>query len=244
MYGKLLLVALAASPLVAAHGKVAVITGDKGGNTTALAIKGAIVPGPGPNSKTEVDTTVFKNTNIKTDGLGRTTGSGKNKVEMLSKAMALSGDTLPQVSPGGSLSGVFHIVTTDGAGPISAVVDTTGTGKFSQGTLLKTTTQVPGNNGNIKAPKKNARDLLVGALESVGLVKRAAKNVNQDFPVAFTVPEGTTCTGTIAGVQNVCLAKIANANKAGPFGGVVAFQIAGGNTTATPPAKRAVEFAA
>ena len=159
--------------------------------------------------------------------------------------MALSGDTLPQVSPGGSLSGVFHIVTTDGAGPISAVVDTTATGKFSEGKLLETTTQVPGNKGNIKAPKKNktARDLLEGALESVGLVKRAAKNVNQDFPVAFTVPAGTTCTGTINGIQNVCLAKIANANKAGPFGGVVAFQMVGGNATA-PPAKRAVEFAA
>jgi len=204
MLGKFLVLALAATPLVAAHGKVAVITGDKGGNTTALAIKGAVVPGPGPNSKvrcssswwkfpltappkTEVDTTVFKKTNIQTDGLGRTTGSGKNKVNMLSQAMALSGDTLPQVSPGGSLSGVFHIVTTDGAGPISAVVDSTATGKFSQGTLLKTTTQVPGNKGNIKAPKKNARDLVQGALESVGLVKRAAKNVNQDF-VCFFLP--------------------------------------------------------
>jgi len=61
--------------------------------------------------------------------------------------------------------------------------------------------------------------------------------------VAFTVPEGTVCTGTINGIQNVCLAKIANANKNGPFGGVVAFQIAGGNATA-PPAKRAVDFTA
>jgi len=237
MFAKIFVLALAASPLVAAHGKVAVMVGDKGGNTTALAIKGAVVPGPGPNSKTEVDTTVFKKTDIKTDGLGRTTGSGKNTVDMVKSAMALSGDTLPQVSPGGSLSGVFHIVTTDGAGPISAVVDSTATGKFSAGTLLKTTTQVPGNGGNIKAPKKTARDVLVGALESVGLVKRGAKNVNQDFPVAFTVPEGTTCTGTVNGVQNVCLVKIANANRAGPFGGVVAFQMAGGNATATKTGK-------
>ena len=54
MYTNFLVLALAASPLVAAHGKVAVITGDKGGNTTALAIKGAIVPGPGPNSKVSI----------------------------------------------------------------------------------------------------------------------------------------------------------------------------------------------
>ncbi len=51
MFSKLFLIALAASPLVAAHGKVAVIVGDAGGNTTGLAIKGAVVPGPGPNSK-------------------------------------------------------------------------------------------------------------------------------------------------------------------------------------------------
>lgn len=49
----------ALSPLVAAHGKVAVVTGDLGGNGTALGIKGAVVAGAGSNSKTELDTTVF-----------------------------------------------------------------------------------------------------------------------------------------------------------------------------------------
>jgi hypothetical protein len=51
MFSKTLLLALTAASLVAAHGKVAVVTGDAGGNGTALAIKGAVVPGPGPNSK-------------------------------------------------------------------------------------------------------------------------------------------------------------------------------------------------
>lgn len=51
MFSKVLILALAASPLVAAHGKVAAVTGDAGGNGTALAIEGGIVPGPGPNSK-------------------------------------------------------------------------------------------------------------------------------------------------------------------------------------------------
>ena len=113
-----ILIALAASPLVAAHGKIAVVTGDAGGNGTALGIKGGIVPGPGSNSVTEVDTTVFGSTNIATNGLGHTTGSGQNTVSMIAKAMALSGNTLPQVSAdGGYVSGTFHIVTTDGAGP-------------------------------------------------------------------------------------------------------------------------------
>lgn len=51
MFSKVLILALAASPLVAAHGRVNVVTGDKGGNGTALAIRGGVVPGPGPNRK-------------------------------------------------------------------------------------------------------------------------------------------------------------------------------------------------
>jgi hypothetical protein len=184
---------------------------------------------------------VFGSTKIQTDGLGKTTGSGKNKVDMLKQAMALSGSTLPQVSAtGGSIEGTFHIVTTDGAGPIQAVLDPTGTGKFSNGTMLDTVTQVPGKNGNIKAPKQ--RSLWARALVSVGIMKRAA-NVNEDFPMKFSVPAGTTCSGTVNGVNNVCLVKIANSNKAGPFGGVVAIQIAG-EAAAGGATKRAVEFAA
>lgn len=55
---------------VSAHGKIAVATGDQGGNGTALGILGGVVPGPGPNSKTELDTTVFKGDNA--DGCGKT----------------------------------------------------------------------------------------------------------------------------------------------------------------------------
>ncbi len=51
MFSKLFLLGLAVSPLVAAHGKVAVITGDAGGNTTGLAIRGGVVPGAGANDK-------------------------------------------------------------------------------------------------------------------------------------------------------------------------------------------------
>lgn len=162
---------------------------------------------------------------------------------MLTQAMALSGDTLPQVSAtNGSLSGTFHIVTTDGAGPVQAVVDTTGTGKFSQGTLLETTTQVPGKNGNIRPPKQ--RSLFIRALESMGVIEKRASNVNTDHPVSFSVPAGTTCTGTVNGIQNVCLAKIANSNRAGPFGGVIAFQMAGAADTAGAAAGAATTAAA
>lgn len=69
MYAKLtaVILALAASPLVSAHGKIAVVTGDQGGNGTAFGIKGAVIPGSGPNSVTEPDTTVFWSKDINTD---------------------------------------------------------------------------------------------------------------------------------------------------------------------------------
>jgi Egh16-like virulence factor len=63
-------------------------------------------------------------------------------------------------------------------------------------------------------------------LVKMGLMKRA-KNVNEDFPFAATIPAGTTCSGTVAGQSNVCLVKIVNPSGAGPFGGVVAIQMAG-----------------
>lgn len=64
-------------------------------------------------------------------------------------------------------------------------------------------------------------------LVKMGLMKRAA-NVNEDYPFAATIPAGTTCTGTVAGQSNVCLVKVVNPSGAGPFGGVVAIQMAGG----------------
>ncbi|PQE07368.1 putative gEgh 16 protein [Rutstroemia sp. NJR-2017a WRK4] len=210
-------------PLVAAHGKIAVMTGDAGGNTTGLGIQGGIVPGPGKNKVTEVDTTVFNSKNAATDGLGKTS-AGPNTMADMASVMAQSGSTLPQVSDGGSLTGTVHIVTTDGAGPYSAIVDPTATGAFSQGTQAKVTTQVPGTKGNIAAPKQ--RSIMMRSLVNMGIVKRAS-NVNEDYPIAIQMPAGMSCTGTVAGQQNVCLVKIANPSGAGPFGGVVAMQMAG-----------------
>lgn len=51
MLSNIFLFALTLSPLVSAHGKVTVVTGNAGGNGTALAIQGGVVPGTGPNSK-------------------------------------------------------------------------------------------------------------------------------------------------------------------------------------------------
>lgn len=92
----------------------------------------------------------------------------------------------------------------DGAGPIGAMIDPSATGAFSTGVAANVLVDVPGNKGNIKASGVVPR-----ALQAMGLMKRAA-NVNQDFPMTIAVPAGTTCTGTVAGQQNVCFMKIAN----------------------------------
>lgn len=74
---------------------------------------GGIVPGAGPNSETEVDTTVFKSRNAASDGLGRTKGNGPNTMAMMDSVIAQSGSTLPQVSSnGGHIDMIYHIVTT------------------------------------------------------------------------------------------------------------------------------------
>jgi hypothetical protein len=114
--------------------------------------------------------------------------------------------------------------------PYTAIVDPTGTGAFSQGTQATVTTQVPGKNGNIAAPQQ--RRFIPRMLVKAGIMKRAA-NVNEDHPFAATIPAGTTCTGTVAGQSNVCLVKIVNPSGAGPFGGVIAIQMAGASAGAS-----------
>lgn len=127
-------------------------------------------------------------------------------------------------------------MTSDGCGSVKAVVDPTATGAFADGTLAETTADVPGTRGN--CPRSITKKSYVRSLlENTGVIQKRATNVNQDFNVAFTVPAGTTCTGQVNGQSGVCLLKIANNNAAGPFGGVIAFQMAnGGAVNATPPA--------
>lgn len=243
MFAKVFLFALAASPLVAAHGKIAVATGDAGGNGTALGIQGAVIPGAGKNKVTEPDTTVFKGDAA--DSCGRTNGQGDNDIEAGTKsAMALSGSTLPQVTQGGSVSGTLHIVTSDGAGPYKAMINADGTG--NTWTAMEVETQVPGNKGNIKKTEKRA---WARALQAVGIMKRAT-NINEDYPFKVNMPAGTTCTGTIAGQANTCLVKLVNPSNAGPFGGCIPVQMVSGNSSAAPAAaapaaaRRATSFTA
>ncbi len=181
MFSQSLIIALAATnfvSIVSAHGKIAVVTGNLGGNGTALGIKGAVVAGAGPNYLTETDTTVFWSQKITTDDdIGYTEdGNGNNQLTDLAAAMALSGSTLPQVSDSGSVNGTYHIVTSDGAGPIEALIDESATGKWSTAKSATVTTQVPGTNGNVDTKRSLGRRWG----EALGVISKRATNVNED----------------------------------------------------------------
>ncbi|KAI3399583.1 hypothetical protein diail_6222 [Diaporthe ilicicola] len=218
MFSKIFLIALAASPLVAAHGKIAVATGDAGGNSTALGIQGAVIPGAGKNKVTEPDTTVFKGDQA--DACGKTNGQGDNDIESGTQAsMALSGNTLAQVTPGGSVSGTLHVVTSDGFGPYKAMLNADGTGQ--SWTAMDVETQVPGTKGKGQKSEKRA---WARVLQAMGIMKRAT-NINEDYPFKVNMPAGATCTGNIAGQANTCLVKLVNPSNAGPFGGCIPVQM-------------------
>lgn len=234
--------ALIAAPLVAGHGKIVVLTGDKGGNGTALGIKGASVANVGQNYQTETDTTIFWSKDINTDNdFGYTQSSNGNlAMEDLVSAMALSGSTLPQVSQGGSLNATLHVVTSDGAGPFTAIIDPTASGKFSSAVDMEVTTQVPGEGGWIDTTPSdaalaagNGKIIERSASRTIGMrvsrtvnKRQTATLVDRDYNLQIAMPAGTTCTGTSNGMSNLCAVKISNNNENGPFGSVMIVQMA------------------
>lgn len=126
--------------------------------------------------------------------------------------MAMMGGTLPQVSAGGEITMTLHQVNGDGAGPYTCQIDSAGDG--SAFVDMKVTTQVAGKNS-----RSNAKAV--------------------DLPLKAAIPAGQTCSGNVAGQDNVCMVRCMNAARAGPFGGCVPVQmanVAAGNSTA--PAKR------
>lgn len=114
--------------------------------------------------------------------------------------MQLSGATLPQVSPGGEISMTVHQVNGDGAGPYTCMIDATGTG--TQWTTMQVTTNIDGN----RRGRNNDQEMM-------------------DLPLAAAIPAGQTCTGTVAGQENVCMVRCENPARAGPFGGCVPVQM-------------------
>jgi hypothetical protein len=145
---------------------------------------------------------------------GTQTPKGTTETAVAASAGAGQAAGMPTCSDAGVVTMTFHQVNQDGAGPLTASVDATSGG--SDPTAFKTaqvTTNVPG--------------IGIGGLS-------AAQTT--DFPVEVQMPAGMTCSGSVGGASNVCVAKLQNSALAGPFGGSVAF------TQSAAAKKRAIEY--
>lgn len=193
---------LLAADLVAGHGAIISATGDSGGSGMALGIDTS-TPRDGTRRRPfQQDTTRFRGDAEET--VGETLGGGDNDVESGTQAiMDETGDSLPQVSPGGEVSMTLHQVNADGAGPYTCMINDDGTATSWQD--ITVTENVPGDDG------------------------RDRDGEETDFPLTASIPEDQECTGTVAGQDNVCLVRCENPARNGPFGGVVPVQMAAGN---------------
>lgn len=145
-------------------------------------------------------------------GVKTPAGTKETAVKAATGMAATSG--LPTTQDDGTIQMTFHQVNQDGAGPLTADIDSTSGG--TDPTAFKTaqvTQNVPG--------------IGIGGLS-------AAQTM--DFPVAVQMPAGMTCSGSVGGASNVCIVRMQNSALAGPFGGSAAF-------TQSPTAKkRAIEY--
>jgi len=221
MLFKTFILTIAASQLVAGHGAIIAATGDAGGAGQAIGVDNATPRDGTRRTPFQQDSTRFRGASAAT--CGETLAGGANDPAAGTTAMlAVAGNTMPQVSQGGSIDMTIHQVNGDGAGPYDCMIDATATGTNWQ--PLTVTQNVPGENSRSDA--------------------RA-----QDFPLAAAIPADQTCTGSVAGMDNVCMVRCNNAARAGPFGGCVPVQMAGaagagnGTAAAAVPAKKAAKNA-
>lgn len=157
------------------------------------------------------DSTRFKGDQKAT--VGETVGGGGNDLEAGTKAiMAETGTQLPQVTAGGEVDMTLHQVNADGGGPYTCMINTDGTA--TKWTDIQVTQSPPGENS------------------------RNRDGAKTDFPLKAAIPADASCTGTVAGQENVCLVRCQNAARAGPFGGVVPVQSKFANLRPSPPSPR------
>ncbi|KAJ4289136.1 hypothetical protein N0V90_011478 [Kalmusia sp. IMI 367209] len=108
---------------------------------------------------------------------------------------------MPTANADGTVDMTFRQINQDGAGPFTADVDGTSGGTDEAAFQPAEVTQdVPGL-----------------GVQGISLA------TSTEFPMQIKVPAGMTCDATVAGVNNVCVARVRNGAAAGPFGGSVAF---------------------
>lgn len=218
---------LAAAQLVAGHGAIIAATGDAGGNGMALGIDPNTPRDGTRRDPFQQDATRFKGDNA--DTFGETVGAGNNQLESGTKAiMAMTGDQLPQVTPGGFVDATLHQVNGDGGGPYDCMINSDGTG--ASWTNINVITTPPGQNSRNRV-SHNLLQFNEHDLRQPLIISQAGAMT--DFPLKAAIPADQTCTGTVAGQNNVCLVRCQNAARAGPFGGIIPVQLAQpGNTPA------------
>nr|QGP74445.1 EWCA7 [Podosphaera xanthii] len=203
MLFKSIIASLAAAQLVAGHGAIVKAVGDMGGNGTALGVD-SNTPRDGAGNPFQADSTRFKNNNV--DACGETLGGGPIEPAQQMAKLVQDSNGLPMVSQGGMIMMTLHQVNGDGAGPYSCMIDSTGTGTGGW-TKMEVATNVPGKNSRSKAKA-------------------------QDFPLEAKIAADQTCTGSMAGMDNICMVRCNNEANAGPFGGCVPVQMMSGGTAA------------
>lgn len=110
------------SPLVAGHAAIVRATGDAGGQGMALGIDTATPRDGTRRNPFQQDATRFKGQAA--DTVGETLAGGDNDVEAGTTAiMGETGESLPQVTPGGEVQMVLHQVNGDGGGPYSCAIN-------------------------------------------------------------------------------------------------------------------------
>ncbi|CZS88258.1 hypothetical protein WAI453_000685 [Rhynchosporium graminicola] len=181
----------------------------------------ALFMGGGGNATDVIAAREIHKLNIARRSLGKRAANGGTKTPKGTKETGVKAATgagasagLPTTSDDGQVTMSFHQVNQDGAGGLTAMVDATSGGTDPKAfKMAAVTTNVPG--------------IGIGGLSAASTM---------DFPVVMAMPPGMTCSGSVGGAQNVCVAKLQNKAAAGPFGGSVAF------TQSAAAKKRAIEY--
>lgn len=114
--------------------------------------------------------------------------------------MLAAGGQMPQISAGGSVMMTLHQVNGDGAGPYECMIDSTGTG--TQWTAMEVATNVPGTDSRSKAK----------ATDFVSDHTGNQKPLLAPFqPLTAKVAADQTCTGSMGGVDGMCMVRCNNA---------------------------------
>ncbi|OAG01068.1 uncharacterized protein CC84DRAFT_1154531 [Paraphaeosphaeria sporulosa] len=145
-------------------------------------------------------------------GGAKAEGPPETRVAAAAGQGATSG--LPTANADGTVDMTFRQINQDGAGPFTADVDGTSGGTDEAAfQSAQVTKDVPGL-----------------GVQGISLA------TSTEFDMQIKMPAGMTCDATVAGVSNVCVARVRNGAAAGPFGGSVAF------TQTSAARKRAIAY--